>query len=545
LEALDELVGRAQSGDRDAYAAIVGRFQDMAVGYGYSLLGDFHLAEDAAQEAFLSAFDALRQLREPAAFPGWFRTVVFKQCDRLRRGRRVPTVPLEAATMLVARMPGPAEAAERCETRGEVAAALATLPPHLRTVTTLFYISAYSQAEIGAFLGIPAATVKTRLYAARKRLHERMLPVINDNLQDQRPSRDDQFAGRVLRLLQASAEGDMPAVQALLAEDAALVNAMGPVHDRLYDGEIPPLHMAVMHQRKDVIDLLLAKGADINMADKKGMTALQNALDLSFLPDYDWQGMADYLRTHGAVDDIFTVMWSGDDARFAAFVELHPEQVNMRGPGDTPPIALAGSVEQARVLLDHGADLFAKIESDKGMDTPLKVKARFPDETLRFLLERAGVPLDAYLHCVLGDTEEVIAAVRGDLSLAPAKTRAEHVLGEGIMLLHLATHYGRGDVVEFLLQQGADANARARSAAGHGESGMPGITPLHVAAAAGQAEMARLLLAHGADAHARAGEQGLTPLDIAEAVHADWIKRDEVAGVLREAGASGSSDHEG
>ena len=55
VEALHTLVAQAQNGDLEAYAAIVRRFQDMAVGYGYSLLGDLHLAEDAAQEAFVSA----------------------------------------------------------------------------------------------------------------------------------------------------------------------------------------------------------------------------------------------------------------------------------------------------------------------------------------------------------------------------------------------------------------------------------------------------------------------------------------------------------
>ena len=62
----------------DAYAEIVRRFQDMAAGYAYALLGDFHFAEDAAQEAFLQAYLDLEKLAEPAAFPGWFRRIVFK-----------------------------------------------------------------------------------------------------------------------------------------------------------------------------------------------------------------------------------------------------------------------------------------------------------------------------------------------------------------------------------------------------------------------------------------------------------------------------------
>ena len=61
---LRELVRRARRGDLGAYDQIVRRFQDMAVGYGYSLLGDFHLAEDAAQEAFIAAYQQLPQLRD-------------------------------------------------------------------------------------------------------------------------------------------------------------------------------------------------------------------------------------------------------------------------------------------------------------------------------------------------------------------------------------------------------------------------------------------------------------------------------------------------
>ena len=58
---------RAQAGDLAAYDAVVRRFQDMAVGYAYSLVGDFHLAEDAAQEAFIEAYLDLNKLQEPAA----------------------------------------------------------------------------------------------------------------------------------------------------------------------------------------------------------------------------------------------------------------------------------------------------------------------------------------------------------------------------------------------------------------------------------------------------------------------------------------------
>ncbi len=73
---LATLIRQVQHGNLDAYEPIVRRFQDMAVGYGYARMGDMHLAEDAAQEAFITAYLALPSLQEPAAFPGWFRQIM-------------------------------------------------------------------------------------------------------------------------------------------------------------------------------------------------------------------------------------------------------------------------------------------------------------------------------------------------------------------------------------------------------------------------------------------------------------------------------------
>ncbi len=92
----------------------------------------------------------------------------------------------------------PSEAAEEQELKDNVSAAIAVLPEKERTVTTLFYINGYSQKEIGEFLGIAVKTVKNHLYAARSRLRERMLTMVQDTLRENRPSRDEQFVKKVL-----------------------------------------------------------------------------------------------------------------------------------------------------------------------------------------------------------------------------------------------------------------------------------------------------------------------------------------------------------
>ncbi len=187
MEELSTLVTRARTGDVGAFGEVVSRFQDMAVGYGYSLLGDFHLAQDAAQEAFLEAYRDLPNLREPAAFPGWFRKIAFKHCDRITRRRRVATVPLEAAAVLPAEGADPADVAQRRELRESVLAAIRSLPDAERETTTLFYIDGYSQQDIAGFLEVPVGTVKSRLHAARNRLKEKMLAMAETELKSQRP----------------------------------------------------------------------------------------------------------------------------------------------------------------------------------------------------------------------------------------------------------------------------------------------------------------------------------------------------------------------
>ena len=79
------VIERAQQGDVLAFNELVGQFQDLAVGTAYAWLGEIEAARDVSQEAFLEAHRALGQLREPAAFPGWFRRIVTKHCDRVTR----------------------------------------------------------------------------------------------------------------------------------------------------------------------------------------------------------------------------------------------------------------------------------------------------------------------------------------------------------------------------------------------------------------------------------------------------------------------------
>ena len=207
----------ARAEKSQAFGEIVHRFQDLAFACAFSVLGDFHLAQDAAQEAFLTAWRNLDQLRQPDAFPGWLKRVVLTQCSRLTRGKRLETVTLDSLHATdtlgpLVQAPGWSSAADPCavyeqtERRSAVLAAIRALPEHERIVTTLFYMGDYSQNEIATFLEVPVGTVKKRLFSARHRLRERMQDMVNvagvddelrDTLYARRPSRNEQFADTV------------------------------------------------------------------------------------------------------------------------------------------------------------------------------------------------------------------------------------------------------------------------------------------------------------------------------------------------------------
>ena len=196
MENLTELINAAARGDTDAFAEIVGRFQDMAYGYAYAILSDFHLAQDAAQEAFVEAFYNLSKLNDPAAFPGWFRQIVRFRCNRLIRGKQLPTVPLEEAIAATSSEQNPQQAIESLEIRNHVLNAISGLSQPLREATTLFYVNGYSQHEIADFLEVPVNTVKSRLHASRQQLKERMMDMVKDTFDEHKLPKN--FASKVI-----------------------------------------------------------------------------------------------------------------------------------------------------------------------------------------------------------------------------------------------------------------------------------------------------------------------------------------------------------
>lgn len=108
---------------------------------------------------------------------------------------------MEETVVIATDQPSPAELVEAIEIQHLVQNAILALPEGQRSVITLYYISKYSQKEVTAFLDIPLSTVKKRLYDAKKRLRQRMTSMTHEYLQENRPSKDEQFSTKVLNII--------------------------------------------------------------------------------------------------------------------------------------------------------------------------------------------------------------------------------------------------------------------------------------------------------------------------------------------------------
>ncbi|HOD66373.1 MAG TPA: ankyrin repeat domain-containing protein [candidate division Zixibacteria bacterium] len=315
----------------------------------------------------------------------------------------------------------------------------------------------------------------------------------------------------------AVAAGDVERVRVLLAADPSLINARDSAQNL-------PLHVAALQGRTAMIELLLAEGADINIGDRENTSPLTIAA----------------MRNH--LDAVRLLAERG--AQAAA------RDIN----GETPLISAArrGNLEMVRCLVAHGAPLYETsargsnclhIAASIGADSlaayllaqEFDINARngdgrdalyfaaangFTSIALRLIAQGA----DVQYRNEQGETRLHTAVFRGDTVLAGALVAAGLAIDArdnwGVTPLTNAC-WGTVDMVRWLLDHGADVNARTDST----------HTPLSIAVLAGHADLVRLLVGRGADVNYHGRLSG--PALQSAAVQGN----DEIAGILLQAGA--------
>ena len=178
----DRLIQRARTGDLEAFNRLVLAYQNMVYNQAYRVMGEADAAEDATQEAFISAYKKLHTFRG-GSFRSWLLRIVTNACyDELRRRKRRPITPLEP--LLVgdddfdspAWMADPGESPDETLQRRELAQAiqrcLNRLPVDFRVVIVLVDIQGLDYREAAAVLSKPLGTLKSRLARARLKMRE-------------------------------------------------------------------------------------------------------------------------------------------------------------------------------------------------------------------------------------------------------------------------------------------------------------------------------------------------------------------------------------
>ena len=156
-----DLVERAKSGDHDAFAQLAAA----AIGRSYNIarliLRDPELAQDAVQEAYVSAWRDLSGLRDPDRFDAWLTRLVVRSCYReARRRQRFGRFEIDIGSI----EPGIPDESRRIADRDQLERGFRHLDPEQRAILVLHFFQGLPLTDVADILAIPTGTVKSRLH---------------------------------------------------------------------------------------------------------------------------------------------------------------------------------------------------------------------------------------------------------------------------------------------------------------------------------------------------------------------------------------------
>lgn len=166
------LVRRCQTGDKEAFSALVEKHSSVLFGTAYLMTRDRSLAEDAVQGALIQMWKHLPSLRLHGSLKSWLVRVVVNEVKQQLRKKRVPTVSLEQASEVAGDPKEIETTLAQNEERQHLRLAIQMLPAKQREVVVLRYFSDLTVPEVATVMGEREGTIKSRLSRALDRLGE-------------------------------------------------------------------------------------------------------------------------------------------------------------------------------------------------------------------------------------------------------------------------------------------------------------------------------------------------------------------------------------
>ncbi len=297
------LIRQILDGDEIAFAELVKKYQKQVQVLAWRKIGDFHIAEDITQDAFLKVYQRLHTLRDPNLFSGWLYVITTRLCNTWLRKNRIQTQPLEDVEETVLHKDAYSQyvAEEQAKTTADtqrevVKKLLAKLKESERTVMALHYLGEMTVSEISKFLGVSAGTIKSRLQRARNRLQkeETMIREALEHFQIS-PNVTDNIIREVSRLKPATPSGSKPLIPWAIAAASAvmLVLLLGIGSQHLLRFQQPYDLDAQAEMTVELVDAPIVLNIDAQPAVRREL-GNSNALDKS---DNNGQKPDDILST--------------------------------------------------------------------------------------------------------------------------------------------------------------------------------------------------------------------------------------------------------
>jgi len=184
-----ELVRRVQAGDKQAYDALVRKYQNKIIKLVSRYVHDPDAAQDVAQEAFLKAYRGLSSFRGDSAFYTWLYRIAINTAKNylVSKGRRSPEHEVDAQE--AEQYEGPSALKETGTPEHELLSneieqtvfqAIKDLPDDLKTAITLREIEGMSYEQIAEAMDCPIGTVRSRIFRAREAIDKKLRPLLGE-----------------------------------------------------------------------------------------------------------------------------------------------------------------------------------------------------------------------------------------------------------------------------------------------------------------------------------------------------------------------------